>query len=129
MTNTLFTLLATIAQALALAGLAAYCVHMLQRGLPRRIARLEEALRVYNSANATLGRQVAELETALAALREAPSPAARPAAQSPETRAGAVSAAERYELRAAPVAEPEFSAAELRLAQQIKSRLAAMRLN
>jgi hypothetical protein len=130
----------SIVVAIALAALASWVAYQLRRVVPLRLQRLEDALRVYNSANASLGRQLAETEEALRALRGASAPAAAPFAQQMQlaeamaaaapssSAAGApapgLSAAERYE-----VPEPEFSEAELRLAQLIKSRLSTLRLN
>lgn len=133
MTNSFLSLLALGALAISLVALAVFCIHSLRRALPQRLARLEEALRIYNSANANLGRQLAELEASLAQLRAPPAAAiaAQPAATpQPHPRPGAApSAAERYGLRDVPQSAPEFSEAELRLAQLIKSRLATLRLN
>jgi hypothetical protein len=148
MTPSMLSLSALGLAALALLAFVAWCIHALHHALPRRIARLEEALRVYNTANAALGRQLAELEAAvqrhLRAQAEAreeappPTPASRPEGRTPfgRGRPAAPSAAERYGMAASAAAPPRvpapedgFSEAELRLAQLIKSRLATMRLN
>lgn len=115
--------------------------------LGRRLQRLEDALRVYNSANAELGRQLREMdeqlrmptprpsasrvtgvsrevspvraaETASAVSPLARSEASRPAATMPFRRAAPRPAAN--------ASEPEFSEAELRLARLLKSRLPAI---
>jgi hypothetical protein len=144
--------------------------------LPRRIKLLEDTLRVYNGANATLGCRLAELETALLQSRARPAIAGAPEPVTPPRVAQ--SAAQRYgtertgtaqgqpqpaphpqaqatptlkspspppaALRETPAqANPqpqaralgaragaggEFSEAELRLAQLIKSRLSSLRV-
>ena len=126
MTSSLVSQFAVALLTLSLGALAMFCVHALRRVVPQRIARLEEALRVYNTANATLGRQLAELEATVARLREGQ--ATRPVAA--EEARPAPSAAQRYGIRPTPAeAGAEFSEAELRLAQLIKSRLSSLRLN
>lgn len=106
--------------------------------LGRRLQRLEDALRVYNSANAELGRQLREMEDQFripaprsAAARGAESPRAAPAgaatgdaqrgAQSPRVPPTAVAR------RQSAPADADFSESELRLARLLKSRLPAMR--
>ena len=115
--------------------------------LGRRLHRLEDALRVYNSANAELGRQLREMEEELrvpsprasasrvtgasrelAAVRtaEMPSLASAPA-KSEASRPAAAMPFRRVAPRPAPnTREPEFSEAELRLARLLKSRLPAI---
>lgn len=147
MTPDLLSLTGAGIAALVVVAFAAWCVHTLRHAMPRRIARLEEALRVYNTANASLGREVAELEVAVRQLRAqlesqqaTASPARAPGADArapvAEPRPATPSAAERYGIAApvaaaarAPAPEAGFSEAELRLAQLIKSRLATLRLN
>ena len=118
--------------------------------LGRRLQRLEDALRVYNSANAELGRQLREMEEQL----RVPTPrasasrvtgvsrelgAVRPAEMSSAVSAPGKSEASRPAAtmpfrRAAPrpaatTAEPEFSEAEVRLARLLKSRLPAISIS
>ena len=121
-------LIALALLALGIGGIATFSVYLLKKSLPGRLGRMEEALRVYNTANATLGRQLAELEAEIARLRE--KAANRPVAAVQEPPARHMTAAERYGISGA-AGEPAagFSEAELRLAQLIKSRLASMRLN
>lgn len=78
----------------------------------RRLHALEDALRVYNNASAALGRRLLTLESQLVKER---SPAAPAVVASPRPLATAE--------------DEEFSVAELRLAQLIKSRLGGLRLN
>jgi hypothetical protein len=108
-------------------GLVALCAWGFRQRLVlvQRVQRLEDALRVYNAANASLGRQLAEVEGAVEALR-AKLAVPAPAAPAPEARP-VPTAAQRYGAR--PPVQPEFSDAELRLAQLIKSRLSTLRLN
>lgn len=77
-----------------------------------RCARLEDALRVYNSANASIGRHVTALEAELRDMRQ---------------RLAAIEGAgARTRLRDAPPAEPRLDDcvdAERRLSQLIRSRL------
>ncbi len=131
-----------------LPGLAVLAAALRLRGiLGRRLQRLEDALRVYNSANAELGRQLREMdeqlrvptprasasrvtgagrevapiraaETSSAVSVSGRSEAARPAAAMPFRRAAP--------RPAASTSEPEFSEAELRLARLLKSRLPAI---
>ena len=113
----------------------------------RRLQRLEDALRVYNSANAELGRQLRELEEGLrvptprtsasrvtgvsrevAPLRAAEASSAVPVSgRSEASRPAATTPFRRAAPRpAANTSEPEFSEAELRLARLLKSRLPAL---
>lgn len=104
--------------------------------LGRRLQRLEDALRVYNSANAELGRQLREMEDQFRI------PAPRPAVARGAEHARPASPVRTREpaplpepLRTPPAAtrrpgahtESEFSESELRLARLLKSRLPAMR--
>ena len=112
--------------------------------LGRRLQRLEDALRVYNGANADLGRQLREMEeqfkvpaprSAAARGVEAPRPA-QAATRSPEPQrfgdvlraaanpATSTSAPRREALRT----DSEFTESELKLARLLKSRLPAMRI-
>lgn len=106
--------------------------------LGRRLQRLEDALRVYNSANAELGRQLRDMEeqfripaprSAAARAAEAPRPAAAAARPAEAARFGDVlrstAAAARRE---APAGDGEFTESELKLARLLKSRLPAMRI-
>lgn len=98
--------------------------------LARRLQRLEDALRVYNSANAELGRQLRAVEEQLLALRgRAPAPAAglheEPVPE--RTRRPAPHAAPRRAFTPATEPEDDYSAAELKLAALLKSRLPALR--
>jgi len=106
----------TLSAGLALPLVALVFGGYLHRALWPRLRRLEEALRVYNQAIAAMGRQLTAVETELARER-----AARKAAQAPQTASATVAAESRE--------EEEFSEAELRLAQLIKSRLATLRVN
>lgn len=129
----------------ALAVLAAAL--RLRGSLGRRLQRLEDALRVYNSANAELGRQLREMDEQLRVptLRASASRATGVAREVAPIRAAETSSASsvsgRSEAaraaaaipfrRAAPrpaanTSEPEFSEAELRLARLLKSRLPAI---
>ena len=130
-----------------LPGLAVLAAALRLRGiLGRRLQRLEDALRVYNSANAELGRQLREMDEQLrvptpraasrvtgAGREVAPIRAAetsRAVSVSGRSEAARPTAAMPF-LRAAPrpaasTSEPEFSEAELRLARLLKSRLPAI---
>lgn len=104
--------------------------------LGRRLQRLEDALRVYNGANAELGRQLREMEDQF----RIPAPrsgAATRAAEPARTISIPVSARAAEPIRAqkpaparrvAPAGESEFSDAELKLARLLKSRLPEMRV-
>ena len=111
--------------------------------LGRRLQRLEDALRVYNSANAELGRQLRDMEeqfripaprSAAARGAEATRPAA--AARAPDQqlfgdvlRAAATSASAAAPARRdSPRGDSEFTESELKLARLLKSRLPAMRI-
>ena len=135
---------------LALAVAAGYLLWQLRIVVPKRLKLMEDALRVYNSANATLGCRITELESALQQVRHAPP--AQPVEAAPPPLRIVQSAAERYESRAnSTVAAPanraaapaaiqpkptppraaagsEFTEAELKLAQLIKSRLGSLRV-
>src|SRR5262249_10170931 len=80
----------------ALCALSAYQFWQLRFALPKRFKVLEDALRVYNSANATLGCRITELDTALQQSRTAlPAQPAEPAVRAVQ------GAAQLYEARAA----------------------------
>jgi hypothetical protein len=108
--------------------------------LGRRLQRLEDALRVYNGANAELGRQLREMEeqfripapgSAAGRGMEGVRMAASPLRASEPTRAAeparAIASAPAPARRVPAAAESEFSDAELKLARLLKSRLPAMR--
>lgn len=104
--------------------------------LGRRLQRLEDALRVYNGANAELGRQLREMEDQFripaprsAAASRAAEPTRPPSAPATAKAAEPMRAANAAPARrGAPAVEAEFSDAELKLARLLKSRLPAMRV-
>jgi phage shock protein A len=98
------------------AGTAIVCGF--RRAMRRRFDRLEEALRVYNNASASVGRQVTVMEQELQELRRrlAEAEAARSPA-SAEARGGEPGGR----------ADQRFSSAEARLAELIRSRLETAR--
>ena len=105
--------------------------------LGRRLQRLEDALRVYNSANAELGRQLREMEDQfrIPAPRSAAARAMETARGESGTLRGSEPARATEPSRTPPAsarrqpssAKPEFSESELKLARLLKSRLPAMR--
>jgi hypothetical protein len=133
-----FTILVLSLVAGCLPALIVLAAALRLRGiLGRRLQRLEDALRVYNTANAELGRQLREMEEQfrVPAPRSAAARAMEPtraATRLPETsrpaepvRGSATATARRP--AAAAAGESEFSDAELKLARLLKSRLPAMR--
>lgn len=98
--------------------------------LARRLQRLEDALRVYNSANAELGRQLRAVEEQLLLLRGRSAAAAEDtsvAAAPDRTRRPAPHAAPRRAFTPASDPDDDYSEAELKLAALLKSRLPALR--
>jgi hypothetical protein len=95
--------------------------------LARRLQRMEDALRVYNSANAELGRQLRALEERMRAAPPATTSAPEPASARP-LRSGHLASRRAIEPEVEVEAgDEEFSAAELRLAQLLRSRIPALR--
>ncbi len=94
---------------------AYYC----RERLRRRFAQMEDTLRVYNTVNVAIGRHITTLENELQELRKStPVSATSPSARATMKRV------------VRPVtAHAEFSDAELRLAQRLKSHLGSMRLS
>ena len=101
--------------------LAIVAAYYCRAQLRQRFARMEDTLRLYNTANVAIGRHMATLENELQELRK---PTMAPAAQgSTVARTGA-----RRSMRAAS-GHAEFSDAEMRLAQRLKSHLGSLRPN
>lgn len=99
--------------------------------LGARIRRLEDALRVYNSANAEIGRQMRAMEERLLMAATAPLPQRLPEAAVPRASESARVLAARPPVLA-PRGEPEDGgagdgAAERRLAELIRARLPVSR--
>jgi hypothetical protein len=104
----------TVITALLVAGVL---VSRLLRTMGQRIARLEDALRTYNNANAAVGRHVTLLESEIRGLQNArPDPATEP----PVLR--------HVSQKPAPSAVPS-SLGERRLAELLRSRLGGQHLN
>jgi len=93
-------------------------VYGLRRAMRRRLDRLEEALRVYNNASASVGRQVTAMEQELQELR-------RRLTEAEAARLPGSTSARRGDLGGRP--DQRFSSAEARLADLIRSRLETAR--
>jgi len=136
MSQTLYAMLASTGLLLMLSGLGAVlAIRLCERRMAPRIQTLEDALRVYNSANANLGRHLTLLESELRDLRQhtvllqegtAPLRLRERIQQAHSwSRAGAESQPDSVPGVAGSVTQSVCNAAETRLARLISARLHA----